>query len=103
MPLLITSFGESETPMPARIDAKGYPNGVLIHNSRYVEVKNLEITGDGYGTKCPQGEMRIGVQILATGEGQVKGIVLDKLKILMKNNSFLIPCFRNWEINVGNS
>lgn len=81
MPLLITSFGESETPMPARIDAKGYPNGVLIHNSRYVEVKNLEITGDGYGTKCPQGEMRIGVQIFATDDGQVKGIVLDKLKI----------------------
>lgn len=81
-PLVITSFStENISSKPARIDAKGFANGILIHNSSFVEVSNLEITGDGYGTKSPEGEMRIGVQILATGEGQVKGITLDKLRI----------------------
>lgn len=81
-PLAITSFSPvNGTFKPARIDAKGFANGILIHNSSFVEVSNLEITGDGYGSGVSEGEMRVGVQILATGEGQVKGITLDKLKI----------------------
>lgn len=82
-PLIITSFspeGNTQIP-PARIDAKGFPNGILIQNSSFVEIRNLEVTGDGYGEKAPEGTMRIGVQILATGEGQVRGITLDKLRV----------------------
>lgn len=82
-PLIITSFSEhgSAFSSPAKIDAKGFPNGILIQNSSFIRVENLEITAEGYGAMKPAGEMRVGVLILATGDGLVKGITLDKLKI----------------------
>lgn len=83
LPLVITSFSPEGNSVvsPARIDAKGFANGILIQNSSFVQVENLEITAEGYGSATPEGTMRVGVLILATGEGQVKGITLDKLKI----------------------
>ncbi|MDO8965427.1 right-handed parallel beta-helix repeat-containing protein [Algoriphagus sp.] len=82
-PLIITSFSEhgSSFSSPAKIDAKGFPNGILIQNSSFIRVENLEITAEGYGAMKPAGEMRVGVLILATGDGLVKGITLDRLKI----------------------
>lgn len=82
-PLVITSFSPegNSAVSPAKIDAKGFANGILIQNSSFVQVENLEITAEGYGLTTPEGTMRVGVLILATGEGQVKGITLDRLKI----------------------
>ncbi|HSF52679.1 MAG TPA: right-handed parallel beta-helix repeat-containing protein [Algoriphagus sp.] len=82
-PLVIASFspGDKGQISPARIDAKGFENGILIQNSSFVHVQNLEITGEGYGSKTPVGEMRVGVLIQAKGEGLVRGITLDNLKI----------------------
>lgn len=82
-PLIITSFFPETTSAasPAKIDAKGFPNGILIQNSSFIQVQNLEISGEGYGSSSPEGTMRVGVLILATGGGQVKGIKLEKLKI----------------------
>lgn len=82
-PLVITSFSPPEitSNLPAKIDAKGFSNGILIQNSSFIQVQNLEITGEGYGEGNPTGEMRVGVLLLATNEGQVKGITLDGLKI----------------------
>lgn len=82
-PLVITSFSPDKKPTirPARIDAKGFENGILIQNSSFIEVRNLEITGEGYGSKSPEGDMRVSVLIQAKGEGLVRGITLDRLKI----------------------
>lgn len=84
-PLFIQSYWEEGTDsgqkIPAKIDAKGFANGVLIENSSFIQVRNLHITGDGYGEKLPEGTMRVGVLVLASGNGQVKGITLDSLRI----------------------
>ncbi|RIW16454.1 right-handed parallel beta-helix repeat-containing protein [Algoriphagus lacus] len=84
-PLFIQSYWDEGTDsgqrIPAKIDAKGFANGVLIENSSFVQVRNMQITGDGYGEKLPEGTMRVGVLILATGNAQVKGITLDSLRI----------------------
>jgi hypothetical protein len=83
-PLVITSYSAADqkpTVRPAIIDAKGFENGILIQNSSFIEVRNIEITGEGYGSKGPEGDMRVGVLIQAKGEGLVRGISLEKLKI----------------------
>lgn len=82
-PLVITSFSldEKSTVCPAKIDAKGFENGILIQNSSFIEIRNIEITGEGSGSKIPVGSMRVGVLIQAKDEGQVRGITLDRLKV----------------------
>jgi hypothetical protein len=82
-PLMIETYFPKDllSPTPAKIDAKGFPQGVLLENSSYVTVSNLQITGDGYGSYSPTGEMRVGVLVLNSFEGEVKGITLQQLYI----------------------
>ncbi|HAH36093.1 MAG TPA: right-handed parallel beta-helix repeat-containing protein [Algoriphagus sp.] len=82
-PLVISSYSEqNNSPSKlARIDAKGYLNGILIENSSFVRVQNLEITAEGYGKMSPEGQMRVGVLIRANKKGGVKGVTLDNLII----------------------
>ncbi len=82
--LTIDSYWDGRNPdknTPAKIDAKGFANGILIENSSFVQVRNIDITAEGYGAKSPEGIMRVGVLILASGDRQVKGITLDSLRI----------------------
>ncbi|MDF2159020.1 right-handed parallel beta-helix repeat-containing protein [Algoriphagus sp. CAU 1675] len=82
-PLVIDSYFDnaiSEFPK-AKINAKGYLNGILIENSNFVNVQNLEITAEGYGTMLAIGSMRVGVMIRSANNHGVKGITLDGLKI----------------------
>ena len=44
-PVIINAYGAGET-LP-KIDSAGYIAGVVIKESKYVKVKNLEITSDG--------------------------------------------------------
>ncbi|MHA7128110.1 right-handed parallel beta-helix repeat-containing protein [Algoriphagus namhaensis] len=79
-PLIIASFGGSETdPILSRINAKGYLNGILLENSSFVKVENLEITAEGYGKHSSVGQMRVGVMIRASQNKGVKGITLNRL------------------------
>lgn len=82
-PLWITTYspGGNSQVSPAKIDFQGHLNGILIQNSSFIQVLNLELTGDGYGSGGALGSMRIGVLVLADGTGQVKGVTLDKLLI----------------------
>ncbi|WP_075349661.1 right-handed parallel beta-helix repeat-containing protein [Algoriphagus marinus] len=65
----------------ALIEAEGYLNGILIEGSSHIQLRNLEITADGYGDQAPEGDMRVGIMIRAKGNKGVKGITLDRLKL----------------------
>jgi hypothetical protein len=76
-PVVVDAYGEG--PMPV-IDASRTPPGVLIRSSRFLQVRNLEITSDGgkYGTSSP---VRNGIRILAGEPGECGDIRLTDLHI----------------------
>jgi len=72
-PILIGSYGDGEMPI---VNASGYIAGVHINNASHVEVRDLEITGDGGAMVdgSPEGE-RFGVYL----DGTINSIVVDNL------------------------
>jgi hypothetical protein len=65
-PILITSvaWNSGESSMPSIIDFKGYPNGILIEDSSFLHISNIELTGNGYYEDSKtDAKMRCGVLI----------------------------------------
>lgn len=80
-PIIINSFYDDNTEEFALIDAKGYENGILIENSSFIHIKNINISASGLGKKEVRGKMRVGVMLRANGANYSKGIALENLTI----------------------
>ncbi len=76
-PIVIEAYGEGNTPF---IDAKGYPAGVHLLGSHYVEVRDLEITADGGKTVSGKNNRRYGVYVQGI-YGSTSHITLENLTI----------------------
>jgi hypothetical protein len=84
-PIVVSSYrdqksGSDQQPL---IDATGYYNGVLLENCSFIQVKNISITADGMGEGVEDevGEMRCGVLVTTSKEGNFKNIRLENLSI----------------------
>ena len=84
-PIVVSSYRDHKTgsDQPPQIDATGYYNGVLLENCSYVQVKNISITagGVGEGLEDEEGEMRCGILVTTSKEGDYNNIRLDNLLI----------------------
>lgn len=66
---------------PALIDFKNYSYGIQIQNCSYVELHNLNITGEGYSGSKHSQNMTCGVLIHTQGEVSTSNIVLKNLAL----------------------
>jgi hypothetical protein len=65
----------------ASINAFGLLNGVLIINSKYLQIKNLEITANGPKDSLGNGDMRVGILILGKRNETITNLQLDGIVI----------------------
>lgn len=85
-PIVISTYkmGNQSSVKLATIDAKGFPNGILLENCSHIDVTNLIITANSGGMKTVDGkipDMRCGVLVQASNRGTFGNIVLSNLKI----------------------
>jgi len=85
-PILISVFpGKTGgTNDRAWIDAKGFVAGVCLKNCAFVEVANLNITGNGGGMvpgQIVKADQRYGVLVTATQPGEFAGFTLTNLAV----------------------
>ncbi len=83
-PIRITSYSWDSNPtvVPATINFKGYATGILIEDSSFIEVSNIQLTADGYydDLKAPS-NMTCGVLITNSTSNKMQNISLDRLSI----------------------
>lgn len=83
-PIVVSSYRDQKTgsdQLPL-IDATGYYNGVLLENCSYIQVKNIAITASGIGDGLDEeGDMRCGVLVNTSREGDYQNIRLEDLLI----------------------
>ncbi|NDV61021.1 right-handed parallel beta-helix repeat-containing protein [Puniceicoccales bacterium CK1056] len=78
-PIVVASYGAGAAPI---IDASGYLAGVVIRDSEYIEVRDIEITGDGGAMVDGSPETnRYGVYAKNSSCGALNNIILDNLFI----------------------
>lgn len=82
-PVIVGTYYDelNDSGQKARIDAQGLLNGVFVLNSSFLEIKNLEITGNGPKEGQNDGDMRVGVMIMANGNGRVDHVTLEGIDI----------------------
>jgi len=106
-PIVISSYNLGGQPAGklATIDAKGFPNGILLENCSHIDVTNLMITASAGGMKTLDGktpEMRCGVLVQTTKPGNYGQIELIGLQV--KDIFYEEPGFirGNAEVNSAN-
>jgi len=65
-PIIITTvlWEAKDSLIPAILDFKGKPNGILIEDCNFIEVSSLKLTGNGYGNEINHNiSMRCGILI----------------------------------------
>ena len=85
-PIVISSYklGKQSAGKLATIDAKGFPNGILLENCRHIEVTNLIITANSGGMKTVDGktpDMRCGVLVQTKKPGNYGQIRLIGIQV----------------------
>jgi len=85
-PVVISTYssGANSPEMRATIDAKGFPNGILLENCKNIELKNLIVTANAGGMKEVGGktpDMRCGILVQATKSGIYGQINLENIKV----------------------
>jgi hypothetical protein len=85
-PIVISSYnlGNQSAEKRATIDAKGFPNGILLENCSHVDVTNLIITANSGGMKTADGktpDMRCGILVQTTRPGQFGQINLTNISV----------------------
>lgn len=82
-PIIVTTiqWDSSETLMPATIDFKGFPNGILIENSSFISVSNIKLTANGYSQPLKTIKMRCGILVTNTQSNLMEGIVIEEVII----------------------
>jgi len=82
--IIITSYLWDPTGelIPATIDFKGEPNGILIENCSYVEISNIKLTANGYfKNSSTQSNMRCGILVKNSRSKNMKHIVIKDISI----------------------
>jgi hypothetical protein len=82
-PILIESlpWHKSQSGSIAKINAKGFLNGLHLRNCSHIIIRNLEIRADGPSDNNLTGEMRVGVLIQSKEDGIVENVKLAGLQI----------------------
>lgn len=93
MPVAITSYpaGSGEKAKPV-IDAKGLQAGIILVDSRNVEISNIKVTADGGSLersaelkkrlkKRKLKSMRVGILVLSIQRGEYHGISIDNVEV----------------------
>lgn len=81
-PILIKSYNWSHfsTDKKAKIDAKGFPNGILLIDCSHIVIENIDIQANA-GIISKSEKMRCGVLALLKSPGTYEGIILNNLNI----------------------
>ena len=83
-PILINtiSWNTSSSIIPAIINFKGAPNGILIEDSSYINISNLQLTANGYYDNSEKvSKMRCGILIKNKLSKQMSNITINKVSI----------------------
>jgi hypothetical protein len=79
-PIVIGTYAQpgGDPHAPALIDGQGMRAALRLANSRHILVENLVLTADG---GAPSGDMRCGVLIEVSDDGEYPGITLSRLHV----------------------
>lgn len=82
-PIIITSWqwDSKEVFIPAIIDFKGEPNGILLQDCSYVEVRNLQVTANGYFNIDENQKMRCGILVTNNNSTLMDQIIIDSVNV----------------------
>ncbi len=85
-PIVIASYpsGKKSENTRATIDAKGFPNGILLENCSNIHICNLLITANAGGMKASEGkttDMRCGILVQTSNPGSYGNIALSNLTV----------------------
>jgi hypothetical protein len=81
LPIVVSSYPKNSTEK-AFIKTKGHLNAVLIENSSFIEIHNLDLSAQSdVENEVQDGEMRCGVLVQATKPGDYQHIYLSHLDI----------------------
>lgn len=75
------SWAKNDAGVPAIIDFKGHENGILIQNGSFINVSDIQLTGNGYDTPNENQDMRCGVLVINTNQSEMTNISLNHLMI----------------------
>lgn len=94
-PIEITSVSweSNDNLIPATIDFKGKPNGILIEDCSYINISNIQLTANGHFIDSEsQTKMRCGILVTNNQSKMMGNITLNKLTIYdvyYENEGFL--------------
>jgi len=82
-PIIITtiSWDASGVLVPATIDFKGEPYGLLIQDCSYIEVSNLKLTANGFYNLDENQKMRCGILVDNNDSSLMEHLVIDNVII----------------------
>tara|TARA_R110002049_G_scaffold88627_1_gene223481 strand:- start:231 stop:1859 length:1629 start_codon:yes stop_codon:yes gene_type:complete len=83
-PIIITSvvWDSEENLSSAIIDFKGQPNGILIEDSSFMEISNIQLTGNGYDEDSQKdSKMRCGILIKNSKSTLMEYIFIKNINI----------------------
>lgn len=83
-PILITSviWDVNTKLIPAIIDFKGEANGILIEDSCYIKISNINVKANGYYTLSKQtSKMRCGILITSNKSQRMNNITLSEVSV----------------------
>jgi hypothetical protein len=82
-PIIITtiSWDASGVLVPATIDFKGEPHGLLIQDCSYIEVSNLKLTANGFFNPDENQKMRCGILVNNNDSSLMEHIVIDNITV----------------------
>jgi hypothetical protein len=83
-PILVTTiaWNFNENLKPAIINFKGHPNGILIEDSSFLEVSDIELSGNGfYEESKKESTMRCGILIRNNGQNLMQHISIKNINI----------------------
>tara|TARA_R110002051_G_scaffold302302_1_gene370644 strand:- start:1435 stop:3042 length:1608 start_codon:yes stop_codon:yes gene_type:complete len=76
------SWNTSSSIIPAIINFKGEPNGILIEDSSFINISNLQLTANGYYNNSEKvSKMRCGILITNKLSKQMSNITINKVSI----------------------
>ena len=82
-PIVISTIKwvEAEPLIPAIIDFKGEPNGILLQDCSFIEVSELKLTANGYFIQDDSQEMRCGILVKNSNHTLMENIVIKKVSM----------------------
>lgn len=82
-PIIITTISwENDTIIPALIDFKGKPYGVLIQDCSFIHISNIKLTANGYFLETEkESKMRCGILITNKNSKLMRNIMISNVTI----------------------